>query len=148
MRVSSLLIAFYLVANSAAQAETRPFTGRFLGSGRACYGTLDIREKTISWLTTFSQCKSMSYQLIERYARKAGSRMTFRLRPGAGAGGCRYSILSLTHSGSAADSGWEVTGYGSEQSYTNDKAGGYEIQSADQMPCYLIRQPGRSAAAR
>jgi hypothetical protein len=50
----------------AVHAEPESITGRFEGTGRACYGTLSIQPKTISWLTPFSQCKSMSYALISQ----------------------------------------------------------------------------------
>jgi hypothetical protein len=123
------------------QAETHQLTARFMGSGRACYGPLTVGTKTISWLTPFSQCKSVSYALIEGDARGDISRVTYRLKPDAGS--CRYPVLSLTHKGRAKHSGWDVTGYGSEQSYQDDKASGYQAKSEDMMSCYLIRDPGK-----
>jgi hypothetical protein len=130
-----------MVAISVASAQPRPLTGRFVGNGRACYGTLDVRTKTISWLTTFSKCKSTPYELIERNEQGGELRMTYRIKPNAD--GCRYAILSLTHTGVAKDIGWDVTGYGSEQSYQADKANGYQAKAEGMMSCYLTRDPGK-----
>jgi hypothetical protein len=144
--IAYVLIGTCMMAIAAAQAETRPLTGRFQGSGRACYGTLDVRTKTISWLTTFSQCNSTPYELIERNEQGEELRMTYRLKPGTDT--CRYAILSLTHAGVAENTGWDVTGYGSEQSYQTDKASGYKAKAEDMMSCYLTRDPGKGARTK
>jgi hypothetical protein len=124
-----------------AQAATQTPPGRFQGSGRACDGTLEVRTKSISWLTTFSQCKAMPYALIERHEQGGETRITYRLKSRASS--CRYAILSLTHKGLAEDTGWDVTGYGSEQSYQADKTSGYQAKAEDMMSCYLTRNPGK-----
>jgi hypothetical protein len=139
--VAFVLIGASLMAVAASRAETWPLTGRFLGSGRACYGTLAVRTKTISWLTSFSQCKSIPYELIERNQQGEELRVTYRLKLGTDS--CRYAVLSLTHTGSAKDTGWGVTGYGSEHSYQADKASGYSAKDEDMMSCYLTRDSGK-----
>jgi hypothetical protein len=100
--------------------------GRFQGTGRACYGTLAVRAKTITWTTPFSQCKSMPYELVEQHKQGKKVSMTYRLKTHPGI--CRYTILALTHHGSADDTGWEVTGYGAEQ------------RADHVMSCSLIRE--------
>ena len=45
-RLNIPVLAISLVIGLAAQATEPPFTGRFLGSGRACYGTLAVDAKT------------------------------------------------------------------------------------------------------
>jgi hypothetical protein len=139
--IAHVLIGACLVATFSVRAETHQLGGRFMGSGRACYGPLTVGTKTISWLTPFSQCKSVPYALIERDVHGDVSRVTYRLKTNAGS--CRYTVLSLTHKGGAAHTGWDVTGYGSEQSYQDDKASGYQAKSEDIMSCYLIRDPGK-----
>jgi hypothetical protein len=132
-------IGTLLVTVLTAQAASDPVTGSFQGSGRACYGTLTIQAKTISWLTPFSQCKSISYEFIDPEKDNGRARMTYRLT--SHTGNCRFAILSLTHAGPAENTGWEVTGYGSEQSYRADKSSGYQSKAADVMSCYLVRNP-------
>jgi hypothetical protein len=139
--IAHLLIGTCILPVAVASAEIQPLTGRFLGSGRACYGTLAVRSKTISWLTTFSQCKAVPYELIERNEQAGALRVTYRLKQSNAS--CRYTILSLTHMGPEGDSGWDVTGYGSEQSYRADKSSGYKSKADDMMSCYLTRDPGK-----
>jgi hypothetical protein len=134
-------IAICLLTLTTVRAETSSFTGRFQGTGRACYGTFAVEAKTISWLTPFSQCKSMRYQIIERGADNEQMKTVYRLNPGAAS--CRYTILTLTHSGTSERAGWEVTGYGSEQSYRTDKSSGYKTRSEDMMSCPLVREHGK-----
>jgi hypothetical protein len=126
-----------LIASSIALGETSSLTGRFLGTGRACYGTLDVRSKTISWVTPFSECKSAPYEVVEHDKSKDELRLTYRLK--GQASNCRYRMLSLSHRGSAPDTGWGVTGYGSERTYQADKASGYRTKAPDMMSCYLVR---------
>jgi hypothetical protein len=135
-----IMLAAALVS-TAVDAAAPVFTGRFLGTGRACYGSLVIRDKTMSWLTTFSQCRSLPYEVIERGDDGAGpSRLTFRLTRSVPA--CKYQVVSLTHNGVDEGIGWEVTGYGNDRSFAADRAGGYKANTPDMMSCYLIRDPG------
>lgn len=137
----------FLLACLAARAAEPPFTGRFLGTGRACYGTLAVRSKTISWLTSFSQCRDLPYELVARDDGGGRLRLTYRFTRGAPA--CRYQLISLTHDGSRdQDTGWEVTGYGAAQSYLADKASAYTTHAPDTMSCYLIRDPGQQRPGR
>lgn len=139
--ISRGLVAVCLILMGVARAETSAFTGHFQGTGRACYGTLAIQAHTISWVTPFSQCKSVPYQLIDRNAQKGWTRMIYRLDRQTGS--CRYAILALAHTGPAADTGWEATGYASEQSYQSDKSSHYQTRRQDMMSCYLTLQKGQ-----
>lgn len=130
-----------LVVATAMAAEPRPFTGRFEGTGRACYGTLAIKAKTIAWKTIFSQCKTTPFELIEQNRQDGQIRLTYRLKTIAPS--CRFSILTLTHAGPSPQSGWEATGYGSRQSYESDKSRGYQANTEDMMSCPLIRAPDK-----
>ncbi len=126
-----------------AQAGEAPFTGRFLGTGRACYGMLAVRTKTISWLTSFSQCQALPYELVERTDSGGRLRITWRFTRSIPA--CRYRLISLTHDGgSDQDIGWNVIGYGSEQSYLTDRSGGYTANTPDALSCYLVRDSGKN----
>jgi hypothetical protein len=135
--ISHACISAILFTAVTAQAEPKLSTKSFQGTGRACYGTLTVQPKTISWLTPFSQCKSMSYVLASQEKQNGQSRMTYRLT--SHAEHCRYAVVSLTHAGPDSNTGWEVTGYGSEQSYLADKSNGYQAKADDIMSCSLVR---------
>lgn len=122
-----------------ARAESETVTGRFEGTGRACYGTLSIQAKTLSWLTPFSQCKSMPYRLVDQENHGGKTRMTYRLT--SPPSNCHFAVVSLSHTGLTENTGWEVTGYGSQQSYLADKGSGYQARTEDMMSCYLVRVP-------
>ena len=125
------------------QAGEAPFTGRFVGTGRACYGMLAVHTQTISWLTTFSQ-RQAPYTLVEHTDSDGHLRITWRFTRSIPA--CRYHLISLTHDGGPdQDIGWNVTGYGSEQSYLADKRAGYTAATPDTMSCYLVRNSGKEA---
>lgn len=141
MRMISFAFTGILVVAVTAQAQTEPLTGRFQGTGRACYGTLTVQAKTISWLTSFSQCKSTPYRLVSQEKHNGQTRMTYRLT--SSPANCRFAVLSLTHAGPAENTGWEVSGYGSEQSYLADKSSGYKAKTEDMMSCYLVRDPSK-----
>lgn len=132
-------ITSFLATITIAKAQSLPFAGRFQGTGRACHGTLAASTRTLSWHTTFSQCESMTHEQIGQEKQGDKTRMAYR-RKGNSAS-CRYAVLTLTHAGTMNDTGWEVTGYGSEQSYQADKASGYRSKGQDIMSCYLVRQP-------
>lgn len=134
-------IGTYLMVVTAMAAEPRSFTGHFEGTGRACHGTLAIKAKTIAWKTTFSQCKTTAFELIEQDRQDGRMRLTYRLKTIAPS--CRFSILTLTHAGPSPHSGWEATGYGSRQSYEADKSSGYKAKTEDMMSCSVIRAPGK-----
>ena len=136
-----LALALCMAVGVTARASEAPFTGRFLGTGRACYGMLAVRTQTISWRTTFSQCQA-PYKLVERTDSDGHLRITWRFTRSISA--CRYQLISLTHDGGPdQDIGWNVTGYGSEQSYLADKRAGCPAASPDTMSCYLVRDSGK-----
>lgn len=143
MRHLNLPMTMICIAISlTAQAAEPPFTGRFLGSGRACYGTLVVSATTISWLTSFSQCQAVPVELVERDDSGRTVRATYRFKTRSSS--CRFTALSLSHDGTKnPDIGWQAVGYASEARFNEDKASGYTINTPDMMSCALIRDPGR-----
>jgi hypothetical protein len=128
-----------------ASASTSPLTGNFVGSGRACYGTLEIGKETISWNTAFSRCKARPFRLANEEQHEGKQRLTFEFSETASA--CRFQVISLTHDEkSGPDTGWEATGYADPASYYADKRSAYVRNAPDMMSCALIRDPekGRS----
>jgi hypothetical protein len=120
---------------AAAQELTPP--AHFHGTGRACQGELVIQRQTILWRTPFSVCKAASYKLLDQTKNAALTRYTYRLDETTSA--CRYRLISLTHDSSKpASIGWEVTGYGSAESYQRDKAADFHSDDIpDMLSCYL-----------
>jgi hypothetical protein len=54
-RVAAVALSSLLCGNIASAST---FTGVFSGQGKACWGPLYIRTKTIQWITDFSVCYS------------------------------------------------------------------------------------------
>lgn len=136
MKLAAAVISAAISLGAAASAQ--PFTGRFNGTGRACYGTLAVHVKTISWLTSFSQCQALPVELIERDENGGTLRLTYQFTRGASS--CRFGVVSLMHNNSSdMDTGWQVVGYGTKSSFLADKSDGYTRNAPDMMSCYLIR---------
>lgn len=134
--------AFSVIISLAAHAAEPPFTGRFLGTGRACYGTLAVQAKTVSWMTSFSQCKALPATLADRDDSGGSMRLTYRFTRSASS--CRFGVVSLSHDKSKdPNSGWQVVGYATEASFVADKASGYKMHTPDIMSCYLIPDPAK-----
>ena len=134
------MFAFGACLGANAIASTSQLTGHFVGSGRACYGALEIARKTISWHTAFSNCKARPFHLLEEGQNAGKQRFTFEFSETASA--CRFQILSVTHDvGSAPHTGWEVTGYANLASYREDKRSEFTRNGPDTMSCALIRDP-------
>ncbi len=105
----TLLASVFIV--SVASAVDSPFTGAFIGTGRACYGGLHIRPRTISWLTPFSQCQKS----------------------------CRFDVLYLDHPDIPnLDIDWGIIGYLSLESYETDKRNGYKAPLPNSLSCSLV----------
>jgi hypothetical protein len=120
---------FALVAHTASGSDITH--GNYIGSGRACYGTLTITAARITWMTPFSRCDSSPYTVRNRQEGPDGLRVVYEfLRP---SGKCLYHVLVLTHA-AVADSGigWNVVGYASLDAAARS-------QTEDALGCYLYR---------
>jgi hypothetical protein len=126
-----------VLAVSGAFAVDSPFTGAFLGTGRSCYGGLYIRTKTISWLTPFSQCQRVPYEVIDR--REKGNQRAFVFHLKQHAKSCGFDVLYLHHPDTPnLDIDWEIIGYVSLESYETDKKNGYKATLPNSMSCSLV----------
>lgn len=148
MRTTTLIAALGVgVLFAHARASTPPLTGHFVGSGRACYGRLEITRATISWNTAFSQCKARPFRLAEDERIAGKWRLTFAFSETAPA--CRFQVISLTHEeNSGESSGWEATGYADLASYQADKRSAYTRNAPDMMSCALVRDPEQDGKRR
>lgn len=138
------MIARTLVLSAALAApalcgggEERPFTGAFQGTGRACYGGLFVRTKTLSWLTPFSQCQKLPYETIDRKEQGRQRQFAFRLKQRTKA--CQYEVLYLYHGDSPdPDIDWHVIGYSSLAEYEADRQNGFKADSPNALACALV----------
>ncbi len=117
--------------------SARQFTGAFSGTGRACYGKLYVRTKTISWLTTFSQCQQVPYGVLEQHESGNERRFAFELKkPNKG---CRFGVIYLYHRDTPnRDIDWQVIGYKSLDDYRADQAQGFKGEALTALSCYLV----------
>lgn len=146
MRSVKAAAAVVCIALSIGAQAATPFTGRFLGTGRACYGRLAVQTKTVTWLTSFSQCQALPADLIEQDDAGGLLRRTYRFTSGSPA--CRFEVVSLSHDGSKnLDTGWQVVGYRTKASFLQDKAGDFSTNSPGIMACYLTRDPAENIRA-
>ena len=65
MQVSRLLIALSLLAAQSAMAADT-LTGTYRGDGRACFGALFVRPKTIEWNASFFKCGPARYKVLDQ----------------------------------------------------------------------------------
>lgn len=111
--VRVICIALGLVGAMMAQAADQPFTGTFRGQGRACFGGLFVRAKSIEWNATFSRCGPSAYEILDSELTGERPRLVYLLlKPGKH---CRTPVIELAQ---YQDSMWSVNGYGSIAAYT------------------------------
>jgi hypothetical protein len=99
------------VAGLAAAADTS-FTGAFNGTGRACNGSLFVRERTIEWISTYSICKPSRYEVLEKDLAGDHQRIAFRVKTRSRQ--CRYEVFELQQ---VSRYGWAADGYPSLEAF-------------------------------
>lgn len=104
---------FLLTAASAEQS----FFGTYEGTGRACSGSLSIREKGIEWRSAFSLCHMARYEALEKNIDGDSKRIVLRLKKKNRE--CRYPVIEMEQAGHY---NWNVTGYPSLEGYRNRKS--------------------------
>lgn len=102
--------AWLLACASAAAAGNAPFTGVFMGGGRACYGGLFVRTKTVEWNTPFNRCKRTRYDLLERMLAPGHERITMKLKNPS----CAFQVIALEQT---QEWGWTAYGYQTVEAY-------------------------------
>jgi hypothetical protein len=144
LRISSLMTGFVAMGISASRADDLPsrpwpFTAAFMGSGRLCYGGLYIREKTISWLTPFSQCQRIPFEVIEQWGEGNERNIVFRLKHKPP--NCKFGVIYLRHNPDP-NFGilWEALGYAGEVTYRRGKQSNWLYQPWPSFSCPLYVQ--------
>lgn len=119
-------------------AADKIFTGVFEGTGRACYGALYVRTKTIEWNSTFSLCKAIHYEVLE--SKKSDGdyeRIVFHLKKQSSQ--CRYSVIEVEHVNGYY---WNAKGYQSLEGFQNKELPDWRNSALPErgvLSCTLIR---------
>ena len=136
-----ILIACFANGMACAQeapdpTEPWPFTAAFVGTGRICYGGLFIRERTISWLTTYSQCQKIPYEVLEHRAEGNERHIVFRLQKKPPY--CRHRIIYLMHVDKPNFGiGWGAIGFETLQQLQDARKVDWTAKPASSQWCYL-----------
>ena len=114
MRAVKLIALFVaaLTAPALSYAAGAPFTGVFQGEGRACFGGLFVRSKTIEWTSSFSKCGPVRYEILDQDMTGEHPRIAYRLA--ARSKQCRNAVIALTRYDGEV---WDVKGYPSVEAY-------------------------------
>ncbi|MFC5475381.1 hypothetical protein [Paraherbaspirillum soli] len=110
IKIAGLCLAVALTSNAAA--ADKPFTGKFFGNGRACYGGLYVRSRTIEWHSTYSACERGRYQVLEQDMNGTEPRIAYLLKQRSKH--CRYEVIELYQYN---DEVWSAKGYRSLEAF-------------------------------
>jgi len=104
--------ALCLLAFACSAGAAGAFKGTFSGTGRACNGTLHVRNQTIEWKSSFSTCRRSAYEVLETSQADGRQRMAFRLK--ARDSKCLYEVLALEQ---VDGTDWTADGYPSLEAF-------------------------------
>jgi hypothetical protein len=107
-----VLVISALVVSHLAIAADKPFTGVFRGEGRACYGALFVRTKTIEWNAGFFKCGPARHELLEQNLTAEHPKVVFKIDDPRRQ--CGLAVIELEYYNAYF---WEVKGYPSVEAY-------------------------------
>lgn len=105
------VLVLVLFAN-VATATAAPFTGAFRGEGRACFGGLFVKTKTIEWNASFFKCGPVRYAVVEQALENEHPRIVFQINDPQKT--CGIAVLSLEHHNAFF---WTADGYPSVEAF-------------------------------
>ncbi|MBF9265713.1 hypothetical protein [Paracidovorax cattleyae] len=115
--MEKISLALYLECFAfVTAAATQNFFGTYEGTGRACSGSLNVREKSVEWRSAFSVCHTARYEALEKNNNSNPKRIVLHLEKTAKE--CRYPVIEMEQAGNY---NWNVTGYPSLEAYRNRK---------------------------
>ncbi len=107
------------------------YLGKFEGSGRACYGKLEVKPKSVSWNITFSKCKASAYKILK--IDQSGPRWEVVFERKLKDKKCFYPVLRLAHQiEKDPNIGWNVEGFATVKAHQEESV-------KDSISCYLYR---------
>lgn len=134
MQVSRLLIALSLLtAHSAMAADTAtsPLAGTYRGDGRACFGALFVRPKTIEWNASFFKCGPARYKVLDQDLAGDKPRAAYKIADHRKR--CGLAVIEVERYN---DTFWNVNGYPSLEAYEKRNEPGWKDAT----------EPGRQVA--
>jgi len=111
MQVSRLLIALSLLATQSAMAADT-LTGTYRGDGRACFGALFVRPKTIEWNASFFKCAPTRYKVLDQDLTGDKPRAAYKIEDRHKR--CGLAVIEVSRYN---DTFWNVNGYPSLEAY-------------------------------
>ncbi len=132
IRLTRGFVSLALAATFTAHAtDAATLNGVFRGTGRACYGTLNLSQKQLVWNTPFSKCSTRAFQATELEVQDGRKRSLYELRGVSKK--CLYRTLVLHHPDpQQPDAGWDLTAYRTHADYKINSTENY-------MSCALVR---------
>ncbi|TCV90595.1 hypothetical protein [Sulfurirhabdus autotrophica] len=109
MRIKLACIGITFFGSTLAMANDQ-FTGVFNGTGRACNGALYLKAKTVEWHSTYSQCQSQMYRVLEHIKTNEQHKIVLVMKnPNKK---CLYPVVEINHKKRYS---WNINGYQSNQ---------------------------------
>lgn len=132
LAIATLMLPYISTAGDAA------FTGSFRGEGRACFGGLFVRTKTIEWNSSFSTCGPSVYEVLHHGLTEVQPKIAYRLIRRQKQ--CRSEVIELVHYEGEV---WSVNGYPTAEAYQNKDLPDWkdsELPERSVMSCGVLRQ--------
>ncbi len=110
------------------------------GSSRLCYGDLQVKPKSFSWLTPVSQCKTSKFTLVLNEQTSDLTRLAWRLEKKSAK--CQFAMVMIHHKGDpSADTEWVATGYASVKDFELDQQQNWQhaIGQQSTLHCAMTR---------
>jgi len=122
------------LATGACFASPSDGSSRYIGTGPACAGTLELRPAAISWTTAASTCSATPYVILDGFHDRTRTSVAYELSNVSQQ--CKFRVIALVQrlSGSAPPA-WEAKGYGTAESYWVDRRSGFNAGKAGVVSC-------------
>lgn len=108
------------LSSTSALAAPNPFVGVYKGEGRACFGGLYLRERTLEWHASFFRCGPVRYR---RIAQEDGAKPRLAVALEGGDKACGLEVVELKY---YSEWSWTVNGYPSREAYDRREEPGWK----------------------
>lgn len=120
MRHRRLTLFSFLLISTSVSAAQNPFIGVYKGEGRACFGGLYVRERTLEWHASFFRCGPVRYR---RIAQEEGTRPRLAVELEGDGKACGLKVVELKY---YSEWSWTVNGYPSREAYERREEPGWK----------------------
>lgn len=108
----SVWVAVLVSAFASTSLAELPCAGRYPSWGRACYGSVNIRARTIEWRAPFSICKPTPYEVVASDLTGEKPFVAYRFKKRNKA--CLYEVVEIAKQGGDH---WAAIGYQTIEDY-------------------------------